>query len=592
MNRMNFLICPGRCEHEGAMSYRWRLADANGLSLREAEAYFDYTNPELLNGPSGRQTIFHRQSYRYCACCLQSGDLIGRIGWEILFADACTKCGHWLVDTCIHCKARLTWRRKERLRCNCGHAFALCSGNMAPAALIRLSRTLENMSMGKAATDIPIVAHLTLTETISLIRLLGSYGSCEGARMPQKARHGERLEVSWRITTYAAEVLDRWPEGFHRLLDHLQKFSPQKKQRTLTGAFRGFYTAMYRSFAATSFDWLRRAFEDYLVEHWTGAVGRRNRRLSGHVLGRMQWIPASRAAKEIGISTAKLNALINGGKIDCEERVSAGGRRFRVVRQKSLACLPLPAEQELTLEQASQQFGLKRQRLSRLLSSLCPAASKASLHGTPWRIPSAWVEKWKAFIECQPLLMAGPTHEQMTFDHFLRYETRDDACVVRVLQACEAGQILPIGRVPALDGIGSLVFERSMLRQNRSNDEVNHLIELPEVARRFRVKQEVMYSLVRLGILPVVSVRKGRRSTQMCTLTMLTEFREQYVFARDLAKVLHTSSRSIICYVFEMGVIPVAGGPDDECRQVLFRKADLLEKRLLPSVLTVEDDQF
>lgn len=385
---MSFLVRPSRLAHEGAMAYRWRLAQANGLSLRDAETYFDCTDPMLLNDASGWQGCFHQHWYRYCACCLQRGESIGHIGWEILFADACPQCGYWLIDTCECCKVPLIWHRQEQFRCNCGHAFVSSCASRAPEALVRLSRTLENLALGKTAAELPVVAHLMLEELVRLIRLLGSYGTSEGARMPQKILQAGRLDVSWRVTTYAAEVLDRWPEGFHRLLDHLWRLSPEEKRGRLIGAFRGFYTALYRSFASASFDWLRMAFENYLAEHWTGAIGRRNRRLTEHALRRMHWIPVSAAAKARGISTAKLNALIDAGNIICEERITASGRRFRVVRQQELTDLPLPAKDELTLEQAAQALGLKRQRLSRLLLSLCPGASKTALHGTPWRIPT------------------------------------------------------------------------------------------------------------------------------------------------------------------------------------------------------------
>lgn len=164
----------------------------------------------------------------------------------------------------------------------------------------------------------------------------------------------------------------------------------------------------------------------------------------------------------------------------------------------------------------------------------------------------------------------------MTFDQFLRYEADDDACVIRVLRACEDGHISPIGRAPRPVGIGSLVFEASTLRQYRFSGQDDQLVMLPEVAHRLRIKQEVVYSLVRLSLLPVVSVRKGRRIVQVCTTAGLAEFRTRYVFARDLAETLRTSPRSIIHRLTEMGVMPAAGREDDGCRQCLYRRETLI----------------
>jgi hypothetical protein len=55
----------------------------------------------------------------------------------------------------------------------------------------------------------------------------------------------------------------------------------------------------------------------------------------------------------------------------------------------------------------------------------------------------------------------------------------------------------------------------------------------------------------------------------------LQRFSTTYIFGRDLAKSLATSSRSLATKLNDLGVSPVAGPGIDSCRQLVFRRSDI-----------------
>ena len=107
-----------------------------------------------------------------------------------------------------------------------------------------------------------------------LVRLLGTYGASDGRRRPQKGAFAAGISASWQVSSLAAEVLADWPQSFHVYLEGLvARDAGGARPGSLHRAFGGFYFALYRAFGAAEFSPVRDAFECYVAEHWTGALG-------------------------------------------------------------------------------------------------------------------------------------------------------------------------------------------------------------------------------------------------------------------------------------------------------------------------------
>lgn len=74
--------------------------------------------------------------------------------------------------------------------------------------MVHLSQALQSVALGSKPTDMPAFHGLSLGQCVRLARLLGTYENCEGRSFPQKANQVDSLQVSWPITSMAAEILE------------------------------------------------------------------------------------------------------------------------------------------------------------------------------------------------------------------------------------------------------------------------------------------------------------------------------------------------------------------------------------------------
>jgi hypothetical protein len=416
----------------------------------------------------------------------------------------------------------------------------------------------------------PLLSGLNIEQCVRLVRLLGTYGS-GGGNVPQKVPNLDRIDVSWPISSYAAEVLGTWPQGMKSLMERLRGGAREEDSGRLGKAFGGFYTALYKAFGAPEFGFLRDAFESYVAECWTGPIARRNRRLDAAVLDAVAWIPANHACRILEVSRRRLNQLVDEKLLRGERRRSARDREFLVVLKSDVIRLAPTVNDGLSLLEVAERLGLKRRRLAALLPTICPDAVKAGVVGCPWSIPMAWVERWETLIRTQPRLNED-NGDKVSLAHILRYWAWTDDQVGQLLVDIDLGRVVPLGAAAGSEALGALLLGSDQAKGWFASHRKKQVAEmtLPEVATKLDVKQEVVYALVRSGLMSANARRVGSRAQQRVASKSLLEFRRRHVFCRDVARVLGRSPRAVAAFLSNEGVMPVAGPGVDACRQLVF----------------------
>lgn len=565
------------------MAYRYRLASTNLLTVRqldqlEISGEVDSFLAIPIIGENVDNTTFNpwiKRWSRFCPHCLSLREK-WKIEWEILFADACTECGNWLVDSCTGCHERINWNRHQLMYCDCGHNLKGERASSAPEAVIHLSCALKDIAMGCEPKNMPILNGLNLAQCSRLVRLVGTYGNSIGASVPQKVLNIDTLSVSWPITSMAAEVLANWPSAFNSLLKGMSDASYNKSTGKLTKAFGGLYSALYKGFKDAEFDFLRNAFESYLSEHWTGALGKRNRRLNDSLLNSVAWIPANHACQLLSVSRRRLLDLINEGRLRGEMRKSSKNRQFIVVLRVDVEGLVLTLDDGISLLEAESVLGLSKQRLLKLLPIICPGAKKLGVQGCPWSIPRTWIAQWDHLI-CSHLSIEHADSTQVELKHLLRYWPWTNAQVGKLINDIFCGIICPIGTLKTNQGISALIFDKAQLNKWFAylSAVPCEALTLPEAAVRMGVKQEVIYSLVRSELLQTTLRRTGRRAEQRVKFIQLEAFANQYIFGRDIAKTFGCSPRKVAALLEQSNVKPVAGPKINNCRQLVFVRTEI-----------------
>jgi len=561
---------------EGPRSHRLRTLEANLLSgafddLLTSDASYVGVKSRLTEGDESL-----KRYSRWCPSCLRNQEEpFGRIGWEIRFADACSVCSSWLVDRCSSCDQLVPWKRASYEQCDCGQFLTSETTPVAPPSLVHLSTALELKALGKAQASMALLEPLSISQCMRLIRWLGSYGALPSQRSQQKVLDSDTLAVSWPISTFVAEVLCAWPENFVRLLDSLRMKGDDYSDGSLMKTFGPFYRALYSSLSDPEFDFLRDEFESYVAQHWSGSIGRRNKRLFELSMDQMSWIPVVEAARLTGISPAALIDLGQQNQVEIKSYTTQSGRQFHKVKRSSLDELMGKGFGDfLPLSHVAQRLGFKKARLQTVLEDICPDAQKLKPTNV-WMIPSSWVSDIENFILRLPLVSEGP--QWVSVDRLLRYESPSDAAVAILIQSM-IDQKISVAKAEVDSKFSALLCDRKMVDALWSkfvSPPATHRT-LMDAANFLNVKQEVVYALARSGILSVEQKTLGRRASQWIADEELARFIDRYVFARDLAKELTTTPKSLAINLKGIGVMPVAGPGVDNCRQLLYRKADLV----------------
>ncbi|SFN90743.1 TniQ protein [Formivibrio citricus] len=600
----DLLIRPHPHRNEGPQGYLLRLAEANFMTPRnlgELGISFDVGvlhRQRLMPAPAldpdlhahvrrvGRlfqemRCIWNQQHARFCPRCLAE-DPTWQASWELLFFDVCPRHGLWLVDQCSSCGKALGWGRDSLLRCSCGSDLRQERAEGAPWFDSLLAERLENRLLNKEDSIVlgtyPF-ADLNLEQLQRLIRYAGSYLDPARGPKPLKIHHAGAMEVSWPVTSLAAEILFDWPRAFYATLDQLQEAAPEHTFG-LKGKFDQAYSYPYHALREPAFAPLRKAFEIWVSESWKGGTAKRNRRLSHDLLANMQWIPGKAAADRLGISMPYLRHLIHEGELEGQESVKASGRRFIMVRKDQLYAMDEKLANEITMKKAMEILGIGKVRLQRILMLLFPSARRLQDKiYMPWCIPRGEVMTL-AEVGLELPLLTALEENQVSFAHVLQYWNWNADEIVSLVEAVKFGRMPPLARLDGAVGIGRWVFNREQLRVWHHNLETGRVnwISIPELATVLGVKQQVAYWLTQNSYIRSEKLGTVKGIGSRIKKVEVERFLREYIFATEIADRIGRSPRKVMHMLRELSIYPLRGNSSAEpCRQLVYRRSTALD---------------
>ncbi len=589
---------PGRLEGPGG--YLLRLAEANCASVQDLETsglrfgvaslqrHMLLPDPRLypdlhqhvarIESLLAVRRIWNTKFARFCPHCLTE-DPRWRAAWEILFHDVCPVHGVWLVDQCNSCGKPVKWGRENLLRCQCGSDLRQEQSSPAPGNACRLSQLLELRLLGTGeSTDVPEpLAGLDLEQTQRLIRYVGSYLDPAAGAKPLKLRNAGRMNVSWPVSSLAAEILFQWPASFKGAFSSMQELSVGAKTG-LNGMFRQAYWYLYRGLKDKAFAPVHQAFEEWVAEFWKGGVARRNRRLAGALLDRVVWIPGKVAADKLGISTKRLRNLVQEGLIEAQETSSSTGRRFLVVRNDGLDQLGLHLASEMDLATAMKALGLCKVRMQQLVRLLFPEARRlGGRAGAPWLIPRGEVEALQAIGSALPVVSV-PEENQVSIAHALRYWSFSSDEVVELIHAVKSGKLTPDALVSSARGIARWVFDANQLKSWRRGvqNPLRDWLTNEDIARRFECRKSDAYWLVRNNFLEATRLRVRERIGSRVHRSEIDRFLQKYIFATEIAKHVGLPTLKVRLLLEAQGFFPLSGAGPRRCHKTFFERTEQL----------------
>ncbi|WP_238527398.1 MerR family transcriptional regulator [Methylomonas methanica] len=407
---------------------------------------------------------------------------------------------------------------------------------------------------------------MSLPEWIRLIGYLGQYSETYQPTKPGKIANLHQLDTATTLMHQVSRLLDGWPENFHVLLMTIQRQADS--QSSIRRTFGSLYRTLYKDVSGECFQFLRDAFEGYLHEHWSGVVNKRHKAFKLDTIARHPRVTLKQAAKKAGVTPSTVRHFVRVEVIAGNQIELPSGRKLHSIDEQSLKQIAVLAKGCVTLGEAAKQLALPKRRIRELISAgiLKPLVSRAHGNAATWLIPKQ---------QLQALFFDGTESSKMTqtisVRYILKYWHLRDGEFQTLVRALFGHQLEPVGKPTESVPLGNILLDEQQtwrwLAEKRFAGGAS--ISVDEAAQRLGLKQQVVYDLVRLGLLATIEdALPGRRVTQ----ASLDDFQATYVSLAEYAGALKKSPRWLLQ---TLPVRPISGPMIDGSRQYFYRRAEL-----------------
>lgn len=504
----DLLVRPAGKYGEGLNGYKKRVCSENNLTnamcnkvrFENTEHFTRTKELTAFSGISFNKLIGNVAYARFCPKCF-AGDEVWKIEWELIFYDACPKHKCVLLDKCQNCGQFLSWKRQQFSICDCGAALKSfiaepCSENQARLSLTIL-RSINIDRNIKAISHFKIIEHLSIFEIQKLVRLMGRHEDLKENWGSKKTQNQSCLNMSLDLTEATADLFANWPESFYASLKQREEeFHLIKKSNRIKDCFGAQYSSIFSKLFNTNFDFIRRAFSEYIVTNWRAPIAERNKRVRSEMRSNGSWLTSNFACKELGVSPNRLRKMIADGEITGFTEIhTSSGRHRTVVKRSTIPGCKENINKFVDLKACAGLLGLSKKRMQELRLFLFPMADKElEIQRSRWKIDRSQIERIlnasqsrsKSFpderIEC-PLASVFK---------YWKWSTKDFSALI---EDVIAGKMCPTGKYSRKRGIMAWIFNiadlQSWAAQNKIGIAQN--ISVPVLAVHLKIKQEVAY---------------------------------------------------------------------------------------------------
>jgi len=472
---------------------------------------------------------FNHTRLRWCPSCLRESIYL-RGFWSVEVASICNRHGIRLIDQCPNCGTVQKLDKVNFEQCSCGALLFYTRGvEKVHGSVLQISQVLEDSLAQKTAyANLPALA---VSEWVRLITYLGQFSENFQPAKPGKIANLYQVDTAMRLTSQAAHLLEDWPRNFYRLLSSLQRQGDNRL--SIRKTFGPLYRVLYIDLSDACFQFLRDVFERYWIECWSGVVCGRHRAFQAETIAahpRLAWV---KAAKQAGIAPSLVRHLIRTEMISASEIELPSGRIVRSMDKKQLKELTDIANAGFTLKEAAEQLALPESRVRALINDelIEPLISRIHGNAAAWLIPEKQLRRlYFAGREMNPPVA-------VTIQKVLKHWWLREGEFKALVQALLSARLVPVGLQTKRVPLGKLVFDEIQIRQwlTELRDATGAYLSVDEAAKRLGLKQQVVYDLVKAGLLATIQDNlPGRRITPAA----LKEFNESYIALAEYAHSL------------------------------------------------------
>ncbi|MDY0041641.1 MAG: TniQ family protein [Desulforhabdus sp.] len=536
---------------------------------------------QLAQSGSSANPLWNRKTARFCPTCLEE-ERLWRREWELSLYTCCHEHGHQLHDCCPGCGTQVTWRRRLLLECDCGFRFASSIPVDAGDGERWLADRLAILGRKPRGLDEDHLQLMSLEELHRVAVYLGAYATGKKTSKPLKIACFSSLGSIRPVAHAAGDILSRWPDGFHQLLDRVRdEFGQTGAEDSLSAQFGHFYGYLYKQFKEPAYGFMTHAFGRYIEESWKAPLTERNRRLSQTTRGKHVWISIKTAAKALGTSRPRIVSFIEEGKIEGHTVVSPRGRKSVFVDRRQLPLMKGLLERVVDLRTAASMLGINELRVKELINAetflkgIPPKARRASR----WAISRFVVDTLLQWDGMLPVFSKEEAANLISLNAIFRFHIRRRLLFPKLMGAILHDEVSVKGRLAGYEGLSGWLFERKPVIawiRAKTKGVMKGAVTVSEAAQRLEVKEETAYLLVRKEILKVVYEQPYLR--QMVRLEEIERFKSEYIFGARLAELVGSSPKEAARLLASEDVLPVIGPSVGAGRYNVFKRGEQLEE--------------
>jgi hypothetical protein len=378
-----------------------------------------------------------------------------------------------------------------------------------------------------------------------------------------------------KLLCQAFLAFDNWPDNFFSFLDwrRTQKVK-QKFAHGLRREFGEYKAVLYRQLSAKPLDFLRRAFEDYIVERWDGGYTSHMRRLDDDTLGKKRYVSMQEAKKLL--NTPFIYGLITSGRLKAIIR-RKGERNFVLVERASLEEFKDEFDGALGIAQLQQVLMLQHGRMADLIEAgvVKPLRGPSVDRCFRWKFSLTEVEELlKNFRNKLIREDKLSKSKRLTFKQVL---IRLDCFGVNLstfIKAVLRGEVRPCG-LTGRKGLQNFLFMdeqvSEFVQKNSQMQEESYSVQA--AAKLLDIDLCLIYDLIKRGFL--YAQRPSASSPLIVRKSDLENFASTYTLIVKIARKLDTNSHYLTALLEEQGVKPVSGPTVDGGLKIVFKKSDL-----------------
>lgn len=311
---------------------------------------------------------------KICPECLRETGYIRKL-WELSPVTICPLHRCMLLDECPGCGERISWCRPQIDRCRCDFGWREYKSLLVEDGELQVTRQIYLLCAqplplspsGAFRTSNPL-RHLELKHLLSALFFIASQFKgivdTKGKYFAPSMRNAE----THILLCKAWEVFESWPNNYFEFLNWRRTQVAQARSASgLLRDFAQYKSALYKQLASTQLDFMRIAFEEYLISHWDGGYMSHLKRLDK--TARRSWKYASRReAKELlKVGVQSIDQFIATGKLKATIR-KQGKSRLILIERASLLEFKSALDQSLYLKQVQKLLGLSHGRVLELVT--------------------------------------------------------------------------------------------------------------------------------------------------------------------------------------------------------------------------------